>query len=532
MYRCKATVFSMLLFFVALSISATSQTASAEGEFSLQGRLTDANGEAVVDGQHTLDITIYDESGTDVYSETDLVTTVDGVFSTTVGDDNTLMMETDGEYEVGISVNGGTELSPRIMINDAPRAITSKNALNAEAVGGFSVSTSGNPEPNTLVTLDANGEIAASLLANSTVTSFNGMQGDVELEVTGSGVSLEEVDGKLQLSISGSGGGDFELPFTGSANVGLGEEVFEITAVGEGAAALFNADEGAALMLTADNSASAALDISNTGGAAINAAGAAGEGAVLHIQNTSGSVDGKLMTALDASGETAFEIASNGQTMINSTEGVALDITTDATADAAVQIQNMNADATARLITALDASGSTAFDVAGSGQTMINATGGTALDVTTDAAAMAALKLQNTADGSSGMLIEALNANGEAALTVMANGKTTINSTAADALEVSTEAAGETALKVTGGLMLDGAAGTGTIEMGEISAVVDNALVDANSIIILTVNSATNLGTSLRIAGQQDGSFTVSLLDDTIGALAGDVSFNYLIISQ
>lgn len=561
---------------LSMSIPAMAQEASGQGSFSLQGRLTaGASNEAVADGSYNATITVY-EAGTDnvVATETDQISTTDGIFSTMIGDDSSLELAADMSYEIGVSIDGGAELSPRIMLGDAPSAITAEVASNANAVGGFTVS--GNGGANTLVTTDANGRINADILSNS-------------LNVTGSGVTVSTDGGTLNLDISGgSGGGDFALPFTGSANVEAGQSALRLTSMGEGsAAALLNTGNGSALDLSANSGGSAALDIANSSGAAIQAVGNMSGGAVLElqnesadasaglisglnaegdaafevmgngetminatgssalhvtsdassdaavmIQNTSGDANARLVSAMDASGATAFEIMGSGSTKINAAGETGLEVTTDASADAAIMVRNMSGDATASLISAVNANGDAAFEVMGSGRTTINAAGESALHVTTDASSDAALTLQNTSGSATARLISAMDAGGEAAFEVMGNGQTMINSTVGNALQVSTSASGEAALNVVGGLSLDGPVGTATLPAGDTSIQIDNPLVTANSVIMLTVNSSSSLTNGIRLASQGNGQFTVSLLDTALGALSGGLKFNYLIINN
>lgn len=670
-----------------LAVPATAQQAQVDGEFSLQGRLTTGtSNEAVADGQHTLTINIYNEaSGAVIATETDVVTTVDGIFTTMIGDDSELNLEADGSYEIGVTVNGGAELSPRIMIGDAPSAIvadlagTANLALDAEAVSGFRVSANGQIGPNQIVTTDAEGRLNASLLEGAIdaalegnlVTSINGATGAVNLNVNGSGISLDDDgQGNLTLNFTGTGGGtgDFTLPFSGTAAVGNGSTAFSLTSTGAGSAATFiNTNTGSALNLRGQGSGSAALNVENTGGAAIDATGSVAGGAVLELQNTSANASAELVNALNASGQavfnvgadgstmimatgndaleiigtggtsrfsvmadgsttidatgstalslasdaeaalslqstaqgsasalieglnaansTVFEVAGDGQTTINTSAANALDVTTSAANGAALRLQNSAQNVNARLISALNASGNTAFevmgngstninvtgaealnltsngsatlkltntasgntgllinavngantavfDVAANGQTRVNATVANALDVSTSAANGAALRVRNTAQGSTTGLISAVDAGGNAVFQVMGNGRTTISSSVEDALEVSTSASGGTALRVAGGLELPQAVGTGTLQAGSLTTTINNATVRANSVIMLTINSAANITNGLRVSNVGNGSFTVSLLDTTLGALAGNVQFNYLIINQ
>ena len=587
----KQLQYSMLsiVVLVLFGTTAFAQQATVDGMFSLQGRLTTGTSNtAIADGQYTLTLRVF-EAGTNnvIATETDVVSTLDGIFSTMVGDNSSLSVEAGTDYEIGLSIDGGAELSPRIMIGEALSAATADVAANAEAVGGFTVGTTG---PNTIVTTDAQGRINTDLLGSSLVTSINGQTGNVNLNVTGSGVTFEnDGNGNLNLNITGgSGGGSLELPFTGSANVSTNQSVLRLTSMGQGTAAtLLNNGGGSALNLSSSGSGSASLDITNTAGSAITATGSMTSGAVLNVQNTATGANANIMAGLNASGNTVFSVAGNGQTTINSTvenaldvttnaasgatmrlrnaannanarliSGLnnagntafevlsngrtriestvenALDVTTNAASGAAMRIRNTATDANSRLISAVNGAGNTAFEVMGNGQTRIQSNVANALDVTTNAGSGAAMRIQNMASDANARLIEAVNAGGTTAFEVMGNGRTVINSTVNNALDVSTDVSGGTALRVDGGLALPQAVGTGTLNAGSTSVTINNALVKANSVVMLTVNSATSLANGIRLSGQGNGSFTVSLLDTTLGALGGNLTFNYLIINQ
>jgi hypothetical protein len=425
---------------LAIAIAAASlvpvqaQNTTASGEFTLQGRLSTAAGNAIANGQHNLTIRVYQAgSSTPIHTETDVVTTFDGVFSTMVGDNGSggeLRFDATSRYELGITVNNEAELSPRLRIGEAPRATTAEVALDAKTVAGFGVSTDGSAQPNTIVTLDGQGQINASLLANSAVTGINGLRGDIDIQ-GGGDLAVNRSGNTISLSFTGSGAG-LSLPFSDTTSLGAGQAALSLTATGAGSAATFintaagtalsvQGSTGAAITATTNATASAAIEARSTAGAAINATGAAAADAVVRIQNTSSGAGARLISALDASGNAAFSVAANGQTTIRSTVG--------------------------------------------------------------------------------------------------------------NALDVSTSAAGQAALRVTGGLSLNGPVGTATIAMGEGTTVVSNAYARANSVILLTVNNAVD-AVPLRVVSQGDGSFTVGLTSALIGQLTGAVSFSYLIINQ
>lgn len=424
-----------------LTTNLSAQTAEASGEFSLQGRLTATNGSAVADGQHSLTLKVYARgTGQLVYTETDMVTTINGIFSTMVGDNGTggaeLMVDADVDYELGVTVNTEAEMTPRIRIGDALKAITADVAANAEAIGGFTIDTTGT-RANALVTTDANGQLRASLLGSNMVTSINGLSGNVNLQFTGNGASLDTTGGVLRLNVTGSGGGGLSFPFSSSLlNLATGDAFSITNTLGGNAGAFVNTGLGNALRVQA------------TTGSAINA-------------TSSGSVTGAATINVQNTGGTAINAVANAST------------------EAALRVQNTSSAATAELITAIGAASNTVFEVD-------------------------------------------------------ANGQTTINSTVGNALEVTTSAAGEAALKLNGGLTLNGPVGTGTIDLTAGSVVINNAYAKANSMIMLTITNATGVTSAvpIRISSQSNGSFTVSAIPNAVGTLAGSYSFNYLIINQ
>lgn len=441
MKRILGYVGVMLFAFAGTNLFAQTTT-SASGQFSLQGRLTTSSGAAVADGQHTLTLKVYTEGSTGgaVYTETDQVTTVNGIFSTMVGDNGqgnaTLMVDADMDYELGVTVNTESEMSPRIQIGEALKAAVADLATDAEAVGGFRVDTSG-VMANALVTTDASGRLRSSLLGDNLVTGINGLSGNVDLQVTGNGVTTDTTGGVLRINFTGSGGTGLSFPFSSSPlNVATGN-AFTVTNT-----------------------------LGGTAGAFINT----GIGGALRAQAMTGS---------------AITATSNGTL----------------TGSATISAEN----------------------TAG---TAINAVGTTSTD--------AVLRIQNMSSGANAQLISALNSTGSAAFEVGANGQTTINSSVGDALEVTTSAAGEAALKLNGGLSLNGPVGTGTIDLSTGQVVINNAYAEANSIVMVTITSATGVTTPvpIRVSSQGDGTFTVSTIAGSLGALTGSYSFNYLIINR
>ncbi|MFZ0389146.1 MAG: hypothetical protein WAN36_01710 [Calditrichia bacterium] len=94
---------------------------------SYQGLLTDGSGVAVPDGTYNLTCRIYPAAsgGNALWTETQSVTTEKGVFNTILGSVNPLSLPFNQKYWLGISIDGGTELTPRIELTSSPYSLNS-----------------------------------------------------------------------------------------------------------------------------------------------------------------------------------------------------------------------------------------------------------------------------------------------------------------------------------------------------------------------------------------------------------------------
>lgn len=439
----KASRFTTALFFTLVclfnSFLYAQTTATASGEFSLQGRLTTNTGTPIADGTHSLVVRVYAKgSSSALFTETQNITTAAGLFDVMIGGTgdggSTFTVNANTDYEIGITVDGESELSPRIQLGSTINSLTADLAANANTVGGFGVSTVDSAQANTLLVLNSQGRIRTSLLDSTVVTSVNGATGNINI-VGGGDLSVTTTSSGITLGFTGSGGGALNFPFARSLDIATGS-AFSISNSLAGSAASFS-----------NIGIGSALEVTSTTGSAISATsnGSLVGAATLDVQNLGG-------TAIDATG--------------------------NASSNAVVMIRNNSSNASARLISAVNAGANTVFDVS-------------------------------------------------------ANGRTVINSTVANALEVSTSdsASGSAALNVIGGLRMQGPIGTGTIALGQTQVTINNVYARANSVILITVNGGGIAAVPLRLASQANGSFVVSVFSG-LGAVTGAVTFNYVIINQ
>lgn len=168
---------------VGLMLAATA-SAQIPRTISYQGAIIGTGGEPVSDGSHTLVVKLYDalSGGTELYSQTQTVQTVDGIFNIILGSATAIppSLSFDKPYYLGIAIDGGTELSPRTPLTAAPYALTATTATTAKG-------------------------LAAG--ASGVVTSINGQTGAVTLQ-GGGGTTVTQTGGVVTISSSGGSGGN------------------------------------------------------------------------------------------------------------------------------------------------------------------------------------------------------------------------------------------------------------------------------------------------------------------------------------
>lgn len=113
---------------------------------SYQGVLTEANGNPV-NGSVSLTFKLYDAAtgGTKLWEETQQVTVINGLFNVILGSVNPLTLPFDKPYWLGICVDGGAELTPRIELTSSPYSMT---AQSAQTISGQGRSRAPNHYPN------------------------------------------------------------------------------------------------------------------------------------------------------------------------------------------------------------------------------------------------------------------------------------------------------------------------------------------------------------------------------------------------
>lgn len=157
----------MILIAIMMVAMATSAQAFAPETLTFQGRLTEADGTALPNGNYSVTFRLYTQAsgGSPIWSNTRQVALNNGVFSLLLGEDSPLALPFDQLYYVGVQYEADPEMAPRVPLSSTPYSL------------GVSESAA--------------------------VTSLNGHTGDFNL-VAGSNVSISPSGDDLVISATGS----------------------------------------------------------------------------------------------------------------------------------------------------------------------------------------------------------------------------------------------------------------------------------------------------------------------------------------
>jgi len=205
--KCKLLFLStILILFAGIVFGQVPQT------ISYQGILTDANGKTVPDGNYNLAFKLYDAAsgGSALWTENQSAAVAHGIFNVILGSVNPLTLPFDIQYWLGVTVEGGTELLPRIQLTSSPYSFIS---VSAESIADQTVTT------NKIV----DGAVTASkILTGQVVKSINSLKDDVLL-AAGSNISITPNGNTLTISSAGdTGGGDITAVLAGTGLTGGG----------------------------------------------------------------------------------------------------------------------------------------------------------------------------------------------------------------------------------------------------------------------------------------------------------------------
>ncbi len=125
---------SILLSLVLAVIMAASTGAQVPKTLNYQGVLTDAGGAAVTDGNYDLTLSLYTvaSGGTAAWTESQKVAVAKGIFNVILGSVTPLNLNFDNTYYLGIAVEGGAELTPRVEMTASAYSFSSRGVYGED----------------------------------------------------------------------------------------------------------------------------------------------------------------------------------------------------------------------------------------------------------------------------------------------------------------------------------------------------------------------------------------------------------------
>lgn len=168
----------------------TSPTLFAQANLSVQGTIQRSFGAAVDDGNYSLTFRLYetDAGGTPIWEETqDAVEVIGGVYSVVLGATEPLDAPFDKPYFLGVSVDGGTELTPRATLTSSPYALSLVGQDNTfPSTGPVGVGTN-EPEGQQALHVVGNTKLEGDMQVTSNVQ----IQGNLEITGTVTGIDMD-----------------------------------------------------------------------------------------------------------------------------------------------------------------------------------------------------------------------------------------------------------------------------------------------------------------------------------------------------
>lgn len=206
-----------ITFFFCVFMVAIATQSIAQATLSIQGVIKNSDGSAVDNGNYSLTFSLYnsDSGGSAIWSETqNNVPVTGGIYSALLGESEELTAAFDETYFLGVSIDGGTELTPRARLTSSPYALAligKSNKFASEGNVGIG-------------TLDADEKL--HVVGKGKFTEGLDVEGDVNITVTDGSIT----DATLtNATLSGDTEASGKFNFEHGGNLTLSDADFTIS---------------------------------------------------------------------------------------------------------------------------------------------------------------------------------------------------------------------------------------------------------------------------------------------------------------
>lgn len=223
----------LILFLLTLMTSSLfSQTLPTTINY--QGVLKTVNGTTVPNGNYNVEFFLYDAEtgGGVVWQEGKIINVTDGIINTELGSINPFIIPFDKPYWLGIKIESGSELVPRVKLTSVPYSLMSLDVMN-ESISTSKIQnwavTSGKIHDEAIISSKIlDGSIMAQDIGSyEVVKKVNGIRDSVNL-VAGSNIILTPSGNSITINalgggsgnLSGSGAINYISKFVGNSTIG------------------------------------------------------------------------------------------------------------------------------------------------------------------------------------------------------------------------------------------------------------------------------------------------------------------------
>jgi hypothetical protein len=273
---------SLLLCLTILGLVPGFGSAQIPRTMSYQGFIAQSSGAPISDGTHAITVSLYEvlTAGTPIYTEAQSVLVVKGLFNMMIGSTSSIPQNVlfDKGYFVGVSVDGGSELVPRVPLGSVPYALRSAIAERALSADNADVATrahtvdSGTAASGDLTGAYPNPTIAAGAVTGNKIAD----QGVGFAKISRSGADAGEVLGYNGTNVQWSPDG-LLLPYTSvTRSTKSAIELIDSAAFSSsGSGPLLRLDSRdtnstrVSLRITSNSLGTRAIDASTTGGGSV-----------------------------------------------------------------------------------------------------------------------------------------------------------------------------------------------------------------------------------------------------------------------